>query len=282
MTTSQSNQSHAIRYLNRDEGRIAYEVSGSGPLIVGVPGMGDLRSTFQYLMPVLVGAGFRVAVMDLRGHGDSDATFASYDDEAAAGDIAALIAELGGPAVVIGNSMGAGAAVLAAAAAPDTVSGLVLIGPFVRDPHVAPPVKMLMRIAMTPPFARLVWNAYLPSLYAGTKGEGFGEHRRAIMDSMKRRGRATAFSRTTATSHAPVEAVIGRVQSPTLVVMGKLDPDFPDPSVEADWVADAASADAASGQVVMIDDAGHYPQFQRPDLVNPAIIDFVRAVRAGA
>lgn len=282
MNTSQYDKAQTTRYLSRDEGRIAYEVSGTGPLIVAVPGMGDLRSTFGFLTSSLVEAGFRVAAMDLRGHGDSDVTFTSYDDEAAADDIAALIAELGGPAIVIGNSMGAGAAVLTAAAARESISGLVLIGPFVRNPRVPLVTKMLMRVAMTPPLARLVWNAYLPSLYAGTKGEGFAEHRRSIMDSLKRRGRATAFSRTTATSHAPAEAVVGSVQSPTLVVMGKLDPDFPDPAVEADWVAGAVSGPATSARVVMIDDAGHYPQFQRPDLVNPEIVNFVNEVVSDA
>ena len=36
--------------------------------------MGDLRSVYRFLAPELVGAGYRVATMDLRGHGDSDAT----------------------------------------------------------------------------------------------------------------------------------------------------------------------------------------------------------------
>ena len=67
-------------YLDRGEGRIAYDMTGTGPLVVAVPGMGDLRSTYRHLAPALVEAGFRVATMDLRGHGDSDATFSRYDD----------------------------------------------------------------------------------------------------------------------------------------------------------------------------------------------------------
>ena len=113
MTTTTTTQ-----YLDRGEGRIAYDVTGSGPLVVAVPGMGDLRSTYRHLAPALVDAGFRVATMDLRGHGDSDTTFTAYDDPAAASDIIALIEHLGGPALVIGNSMGAAAAVIAAAENP--------------------------------------------------------------------------------------------------------------------------------------------------------------------
>ena len=106
-------------FLDRGKGRIAYDVSGTGPLIIGVPGMGDLRSTFRHLTPALVAAGYRVATMDLRGQGDSDLTFDSFDDPAAASDIVALAEHLGEPAIVIGISMGAAAAVIAAAEHPE-------------------------------------------------------------------------------------------------------------------------------------------------------------------
>lgn len=105
--------------VERGGGRIAVESSGAGPLVLCVPGMGESRASFRHLVPGLVQAGYRVAVMDLRGHGDSSAGFDAYDDPAAAGDVLAVIDALGGgPAAVVGNSMGAAAAVLAAAARP--------------------------------------------------------------------------------------------------------------------------------------------------------------------
>lgn len=64
------------------------------------------------LARIAVAAGFRVAIMDLRGHGDSDHSFAEYGDGPTAGDIEALARELGGPAMLVGNSMAAGSAVL--------------------------------------------------------------------------------------------------------------------------------------------------------------------------
>src|ERR1035441_4531377 len=118
----------ALCYLDRPEGRVGYEVSGDGPLVVLVPGMGDLRSAYRFLAPALRDGGYRVACTDLRGHGDSDASFASYGDIETAGDIVALIEKLGGPAVVVGDSMGAGAAVYAAAGRPETIRGAWLSG----------------------------------------------------------------------------------------------------------------------------------------------------------
>src|SRR5271169_2933943 len=133
MTSNPSSPVQAPRYVARPDGRVAYDVDGHGPLVVLVPGMGDLRRSYRFLAPLLRGAGYRVACTDLRGHGDSDTTFASYGDVETADDVIALIDELGGPAVVVGNSMGAGAATLVAAQRPELVAGLVLVGPFVRN-----------------------------------------------------------------------------------------------------------------------------------------------------
>ena len=264
-------------YLTRPEGRIGYDVAGTGPLIVLVPGMGDLRAGYRHLAPALRAAGYRVATTDLRGHGDSDTTFPSYGDEETAADVVALIRELGGPAVVVGNSMGAGSAVLAAAQRPELVSGLVLVGPFVRDPHVSTRRRVLLRAAMARPWAALTWRSYLPKLYAGRRPDDFGEYRDQVVASLRRPGYARAFSLTTRTSHAPAQARLADVTAPALVVMGEQDPDFPDPAAEADWIAQATRA-----QVVMVPEAGHYPQSQRPGLTTGAVLRFLATVHSRA
>lgn len=271
MTESPLTAASATEYLRRPGGRIAYEVVGEGPLVVLVPGMGDLRSTYRHLAPHLVAAGYRVAATDLRGHGDSDTSFDSYGDVETAGDVIALIETLGGPAVVVGNSMGAGAAVCAASERPDLLSAMVLIGPFVRDGEMSTVTRLGMRVAMAAPWAAATWKAYLPRLYAGRVPSDHADHLKRVDASLRRPGYARAFSRTTRISHAPAEARLGQAQTPTLVVMGERDPDFPDPQAEADWVAGALN-----GRVRMVPDAGHYPQSQQPDLVTSAVLDFIR------
>lgn len=159
---------------------------GTGPLLVCVPEMGELRSSYRYNVAALTDAGFSVASMDLRGHGDSDPTFDAYEDVAAGGDILALVEHLGGPAVLVGNSMGAGAAAWAAAERPDLVAGLVLIGPFVRNPPTNPVKALAFRLAMSWPWAPAMWHAFLPSLYPLRKPDDFEEHRAQIRASMRR------------------------------------------------------------------------------------------------
>src|SRR5260370_35630430 len=51
--------------------RIAFDVAGEGPLIVLAHGIGDRRQAYRFLAPALVRAGFRVAAMDMRGHGEA-------------------------------------------------------------------------------------------------------------------------------------------------------------------------------------------------------------------
>ncbi len=259
------------RFLDRGEGRIAYNLSGDdGPLAVCVPGMGDLRSVYRFLTPALVDAGYRVAAMDLRGHGDSDATFARYDDVAAGSDVLALIDALGGPAVVVGNSMGAGAAAWAAAEAPAKVKALVLLGPFVRDVPVGAFMTLAFRAAMAWPWGRAAWQAYYPKLYPGRPPADLAEHRARIAASLRRRGHFRAFRATTHTSHAPVEARLDEVKAPTLVVMGERDPDFPDPSAEARGLAERVR-----GDVLLVPGGGHYPQAEYPEVVSPAVVAFL-------
>ncbi|WP_374970599.1 alpha/beta fold hydrolase [Terrabacter sp. BE26] len=269
--------SSEAQWMERPEGRIAYDTVGTGPLVICVPGMGELRGVYRSTVPALAAGGYRVVTMDLRGHGDSDATFSSYDDVAAGGDILALIEHLGGPAVVVGNSMGAGAAAWAAAERPELVTGLVLVGAFVRNPPMNPLLALAFRAAMAGPWAPRVWASYLPKLYPGRRPADFAEHTEAIVASMRRPGHARAFSRTTRTSHAPVEARLGEVTAPVLVVMGDRDPDFADAAGEGRWIAERLD-----GELLLVPGAGHYPHVEESELVNPAIVAFTGRVTSRA
>jgi pimeloyl-ACP methyl ester carboxylesterase len=264
----------STQYLDRPEGRISYDTQGSGPLLVLVPGMGELRSSYRFLTPALVAAGYTVATTDLRGHGDSDTTFSSYGDVETAGDVHALIEKLGGPAVILGNSLAAGSGVIAAADHPDQVTGLVLIGPYVRNPKLGRVMSAVFRAMTAPLWVARVWKAYLPTLYAGQKPVDFDEYRAAVFASLRRPAYGKAFSLTTRQAdHAPAEARLGAVTAPVLVIMGERDPDFKDPAAEARWIGETLHA-----EVVMVPEAGHYPQSQQPQITSDAVLGFLQTV----
>ena len=259
--------------VERDGGTIAVETTGTGPLVLCVPGMGESRASFRHLAPGLVDAGYRAATMDLRGHGDSTTGFDAYDDPAAAGDVLAVIDALGGgPAAIVGNSMGAAAAVIAAAARPDAVSRLVLIGPFVRD-HGSVAGRLLLRVLLARPWGPPVWRGYYRSLFGERLPADHAGHVTRALALLRRPGRWRAFQRTSRTSHAPAEAALPKVEAATLVVMGDRDRDFADPEAEAAWVARALR-----GEHRMIAGAGHYPMAEQPDEVMAAVLPFLAGV----
>jgi pimeloyl-ACP methyl ester carboxylesterase len=274
METDSATRIQATTYLARPEGRVGYNVEGTGPLVVLVPGMGDLRTTYRFVAPGLRDAGYRVALTDLRGQGDSDITFPSYGDEETASDIIALVEELGGPAVIVGNSMGAGAGVIMAAERPELVSALVLIGAYVRNARVNAWQRLITRVAMAPLWAATVWKSYMPRLYAGKRPADFEAYRDQVVASLRRPGYAKAFSRITHTSHDPAEARLKDVNAATLVVMGDQDPDFRDPKAEAAWIAETLH-----GEAVIVPAAGHYPQSQQPEITTNAVVGFLKSLR---
>jgi pimeloyl-ACP methyl ester carboxylesterase len=191
--------------------------------------------------------------------------------------VRALVEALGGPAIVVGTSMGASAAALLAAESPDLVSALVLCGPFLRDATVPGWQKAMFRVLMARPWAVAAWRAWLPKLYAGRVPDDHGRFLTDLFASLRRPGAAGAFVRTTRSSHAATEARLGDVRAPALVVMGASDPDFPDPAAEAAW-----AASALHGRTLLVEEAGHYPAAQRADVVAPAVIAFLQDVDAGA
>src|SRR3954471_24402340 len=119
-------------HLSIGTNTIAYDVTGSGPPVVLAHGMGDSRHSYRFLAPALVDAGYRVASVDLRGCGDSSLGWDGYSRTDIAGDLVAVVRRLGGPAVIIGQSISGGAATIAAATAPDLIAGVVELAPFTR------------------------------------------------------------------------------------------------------------------------------------------------------
>jgi pimeloyl-ACP methyl ester carboxylesterase len=244
--------------------------------------MGDLRAEYRFLVPRLVEAGYRAVALDVRGHGESDTSFTDYSTSAVGSDVVALIRALGaGPALVVGTSMGAGAAAWAAAEAPDLVQGIVLIGPFVRETDLPGPLPKsilgaLFRVMLSRPWGPGLWASYYAgSLYPTAKPADLAEYRARLKANLTEKGRIESLQKMIAYSKADVEVRLGEVRAQTLVVMGTKDPDFPDPAVEAKVVAARLG-----GRVEMIEGAGHYPHAEMPEVAAPRILDFLTTVRA--
>jgi pimeloyl-ACP methyl ester carboxylesterase len=265
-----------VSFIDTDGGKLAVEVEGEGPLIVCSPGLGDTRDAYAPVAAQLVASGFRVARVDLRGHGDSSARFNNYGDEATADDFLTVIGELGGgPAVLAGASMSAAAAVIAAGRHPDNVAGLVLLGPFLRN-GVGSVMRCVLYAVFLRPWGPLFWRTYAAKMWPGL-GDKAGERAAHSTELLTRPGRWEAFHASSGADHSVVAPWIGQVKAPVLVVIGDADPDWNDPLAEAEWVA----SNFSDVEKIEVHGAGHAPMFEKPDVVGPAFVQFAEKIRAG-
>ncbi len=276
-------------FLDIDGGRLAYEVRGEGPLVVLSHGMGEHRQVYRFLAPRLAQAGYRVATVDMRGHGESSMGWPSVTGREAitrtdvAGDLLALIRHLGGPAVIAGHSLSGGAATIAAATAPELVSAIVEIGPFTRAQRLD--VGGLLRIRRyrrgmvlllgTQLLRSLrLWVRYLDVAYPD-KPADYASYIAGVRAKLSEPGRMAEFMKTGKSTPADAGAKLAGVRCPALIIMGAAEPDFADPRAEAEAIAAAMSPGLAT--VALVDGAGHYPHAQCPGAVAGLMIPFLEA-----
>ncbi|MHB8381012.1 MAG: alpha/beta fold hydrolase [Candidatus Binataceae bacterium] len=253
-------------------GTLAFDdTGGAGPLIVCVPGMGDVRQQYRFLTPLLVRAGFRVVTMDLRGMGDSSVGWPDYSPAAVGGDIVAMVRHLGAQHVFIaGNSFAGGSAVWAATEIPDQVAGIILIDSFVRDHQISIFTRLELDFALHRPWGPGIWASYYRSLYKEDPPADLDAYIAVLEANLKQQGRFEALTAMAWAPQTTCEARIPALKTRVLVIMGSADPDFDAPAAEADWIGTHLHA-----QVLMVPNVGHYPHVEKPQVVAQAITAFV-------
>lgn len=275
-------------HLNIDGGTIAYDVAGDGPLVVLAHGMGDSRHSYRFVVPALVAAGYRVANADLRGCGESSTGWDGYSRTDIAGDLLALVRHLGGPAVLVGQSISGGAATIAAATAPDLVTGLVELAPFTRAQsvdvrgllRVKRHRQAMVRLGRTAAFGSVgAWTRYLDLAVPAEPADWSAELAR-IERTLREPGRMKVLQRMGNSSPKDAGARLGDVRCPVLVVEGSLDPDWADPRAEGERVV--ADLPAGLGKLAVIEGAGHYPHTQTPDELLALVLPFLAKTSARA
>ena len=270
-------------YLAVDGGTLAYEVAGSGPLIVLAHGMGDSREAYRGVVPSLVAEGYRVASLDLRGCGGSSVGWPEWSRTAIAGDLLSLVRHLGGPAVLVGHSVSGGAATIAAAQEPALVTAVVELAPFTRkqsvrlgDLRVRRFRQGMVRLLGAGGFGSpRLWRSYLDVAHPGAKPADWDERIGRIDAMMREPGRMKAMQGMGRSAPTDAGARLGDVRSPVLVVMGTLDPDWADPRAEGTAVVEGLPS--GLGRLEMIEGAGHYPHCQFPEQVAALVLGFLRS-----
>lgn len=112
------------------KGDVQYTVSGTGPGLVLVHGMGIAASSLEmrYMVEPLARA-FRVYTLDLLGFGHSDRPRLAYTPDIYLALLADFLREMSGPSAVIASGLGGAYCATLAARSPDLLRALVLSNP---------------------------------------------------------------------------------------------------------------------------------------------------------
>jgi 2-succinyl-6-hydroxy-2,4-cyclohexadiene-1-carboxylate synthase len=256
-----------------DAPRLHIDVDGAGPVVLLAHGFGGSARNFGPQMRALKDR-YRVVRYDARGHGRSDApTEASaYTPAAFVDDMRRVLDEVGATAAVVGGlSMGAGIALRFALAHPSRVRGLVLsafpAGADDPDGFAGKALAFADRIERDGLEAAghdYVWgpSTRLDPNAVNFVRQGFLEHPAHGLE-LALRG---VIARQP--SVAAMRADLAHVRMPVLIVVGSED----GPSLRASRALAGAIPHA---KLVVVPDAGHVVNLQKPDEVSAAIHAFV-------
>jgi pimeloyl-ACP methyl ester carboxylesterase len=265
------------------------------PLLLAVHGLSGAAWNWLALAPLLR-AHVRVMAIDLAGHGLTPAAGRPTTVGANRRLVDRFIEEVAGePVVLLGNSMGGMISVLEAAAAPDRVSGAVLVDPALPRPPFG---RIDARVAVQ--FAVMALPMIGEAAYVRRRYRHSAEHQirqglkmctvdldrvpdeviRAAVDVVRKRDNhefppadviAAGRSVVQRVSRAPkLQRAMAAVQAPVLVLHGAKDRLVP---VSA---ARRAAKTFPHWRLEVADDVGHVPMLEAADWTADQILDWLK------
>jgi pimeloyl-ACP methyl ester carboxylesterase len=224
---------------------------------------------------------FRVLTFDGRGSGRSDSppTADAYNGEEYVADAIAIMDSTETErAVLVGFSRGAGTAIFQAAEHPDRTLGAFVIGSGLGGPPLAQ-YQGFDEARDTyegwEKFNRHYWLRDYPGFVEFFMSEMFREpHSTKQIDDavgwgLENNGETLILTRgTRVRTEAEVQAILGRVHCPVLVVHGIEDR-------QASYTSGIALAEATGGDVVLLEGSAHAPHLRDPVFVNRLLYEFI-------
>ncbi|MBW4719951.1 alpha/beta fold hydrolase [Saccharothrix obliqua] len=257
---------------------LSHHVEGDGDLVVLIMGTGSPGRVWRpHQVPALRAAGFRVATLDNRGIPPTDECAGGMRIEDLVGDTAALIEHLGGgPARVVGTSMGARVAQELALARPDLVDRAVLMATAGRNDPVQNALSRGERALHDK-------GIMLPGRYYAAVTALLNLSPATLRDPVTARDWLDVFEFSGSAVGAGVRAQMDlnefenrldayrAITAPCLVV------GFADDRVLPPHLAREVADAIPGARYAEVADAGHYGFLERPDEVNRLLVDFLTA-----
>jgi pimeloyl-ACP methyl ester carboxylesterase len=276
-------------HVERDGIRVRWERHGDGdPTLLLLPAWSIIHSRQWKAQVPYLARHYRVLTFDGRGNGRSDRPpgAEAYDDDQYVADALAVLDATGtGQAVLVGLSRGGRWAVELAAARPERVLGAMLIDPALTSLAPLPREQAssfdaeLDRTDGWAKFNRHYWLREYRDFLEFFASQAFSEpHSTKQIEDMVGWGLETTPETLIATQlgaqpagREEMEAVLGRVRCPVLVVHGDEDRVRP-------HAVGAAAAELTGGTLVTIEGGGHCPQARHPVRINLLVREFVESL----
>ena len=264
-------------------GVVHYELAGpeTAPTVVLVHGFSVPYYIWDPTFAALTRAGFRVLRYDLYGRGFSDRPEINYNLDLYNSQLEELLPALNiqGPVDLVGLSMGGPIVASFANHHPDRVRSLILV-----DPEVAP-----VSIRQIFPLNLPLVGEYLMTVYVAPEQlpksqpadfynpDKFPDWEAMFRVQLQYKGFRQAILssiRLMPTMDSAAEyAAVGKRNLPVLLIWGR-----EDKSVSA---ADIQQIETLIPGIEshIIEEAGHIPQYERPEVVNPLLVDFLNGLK---
>ena len=238
---------------------------------------------WNYQIPALVDAGYRVLTFDRRGHGRSDRPGRGYDMDTLADDLAALIEHLDLRGItVVGHSMGAAEVVrFVTRHGSSRVDRIVLSAPTTPmllktadnpagiDPAVLAASRQLMMRDLGS-WVEAGTSGYwgTPAIEAEVSAAMTDWTKRAILDTPL----PIALATSAAFATADFRAELATITVPALVIHGDADQSAP-----VDLTGRPSAALLPNSRLVVFEGAGHGLYFSQGERYNAELVNFIRS-----
>ena len=272
---------------------IQYTVQGNGHPLVLVHGFGASIGHWRQNIPVLAEGGYQVFAIDLLGFGGSAKPAIDYSLELWTELLHDFWAEhILKPTVFIGNSIGALLSLMMVAEYPDISAGAVLLncagGLNHRPEELNLPLRWIMgtftKMVGSPVIGSFVFNQVRQKhRIRNTLRQVYG-NKKAITDELvellyqpsNHEGAQKVFaSILTAPAGPHPTELLTKVKQPLLVIWGEDDPWTP---IKGAKIYQDLVTAGQPVQFVSVPKTGHCPHDERPEVVNPKILDWLATV----
>jgi pimeloyl-ACP methyl ester carboxylesterase len=243
------------------------ETTGSdGPTVVAVHGLGGTTNFWEPVTADLATA-YRVVRYDFDGHGRSPLTGPVSVTELAE-DLAAVIEQTGGPAHVLGHSMGTLVVQQLAATRPELVTSIALLGPVRAQPDAAKEATRARAATvrahgMAAVADTIVGAATSPA--AREKHPAVGALVRELLLGQD----AEAYAQACEALAAAESPDLGAITCPVLLLTGT------DDKVSPPATSEAMAAELKDATTAVTSDCGHWTAVEAPAFVTHQLRAFL-------